>query len=379
MPFTPTRNLFNTQYILERNRYAWIDYARGICIILVCYRHSFEGLINANFPVDDYPVLKLLNSSLVTFRMALFFLISGVFIAGTLYKKGYAVYVIDRFKVLIYPLLVWGCIQITLQLVFKHYTNAKRVPADYLNLILMPRKIEQFWYLNTLFMVGIVYAFFKNVLKFRLWQLMLTAVIFYVADAFFYSTKFNMRYELLTYSFIPDLLHYYIFFFIGDVISAFILNESNKQYLTSFKLLIPLFLFFLATHYYYTTINNYYNNVYYTEYYMPASFLLIALSGCMLTIQISFILQRYKVLKFLRVIGYHSLYIYLMHVMITSFSRAAFSRFVSIPVLLLISVAAGVVIPMIAYNILVRSGFWWLFSLKKPTHEIEYHAKHALS
>lgn len=376
------KDVFNYRYVLERNRFSWIDYARGICIILVCYRHSFEGLINANFPTQRFPLLELMNSSLVTFRMALFFIISGLFITPTLAKRSYTDYLTDRFKVIIYPLLVWGAIQITLQLLAKDYINAKREPVDYLYLIIMPRKIEQFWYLNTLFMVGICYAFFKTVLRFKLWQLMLYAVLMYSLGALFYATNANIHYETLAYSFIPDLLHYTIFFFIGDAISSFIMNEDNKKYLSSIKLLIPVFIFFLLAHYYYTVANAQHNKGYYVEFYMPVSFLIIALSGCVLTIQIGFILQRFNVLKFLRVIGYHSLYIYLIHVIFTSSVRVALSRVFNInyiPLLLLCSVVVGVTVPIVIYNVLVRKGMWWLFSLKKPTDEIRHRSKFILT
>ena len=362
------KDFFNTQYVLQRNRYAWIDYAKGICIILVCYRHSFEGLINAKFPTGNYPFLELINSSLVTFRMALFFIISGIFISGTLAKKTYGNYFIDRFKVIIYPLLVWGSVQITIQLIFKGYTNAQRQPIDYLNLLLMPRKIEQFWYLNTLFMVGISYAFLKSVLKFKMWQLMCAALLLYCLSYVYYNTNANMRYETLAYSFIPDLLHYFIFFFIGDAISSFIMDRTNEKYLSSLKTIIPVFIFFLLAHWYYTVTNTQQQKGYYVEFYMPLSFLVIALSGCVLTVQVSFILQRFKVLKFLRVIGFHSLYIYLMHVIFTGSIRVLVAKLLhitSIPFLLSISVIMGVLLPIIIYNILIRNGMWWLFTLQR--------------
>ena len=369
------KRLFNDKFILSKNRYAWIDYARGICIILVCYRHSFEGLINADFPTDSYPLLSLLNSSLVTFRMPLFFFISGVFISPTLGRKGYTDYLGDRIKTILYPLLIWGSIQITLQLIFSNYTNATASPMYYLYLLIMPRKVDQFWYLNTLFMTGVLYAYLKVVLKWKLFHLMLSALLLYGLGALFYKTHANMRYLTFTYSIVPDILHYYIFLFLGDAASEIIMNKKNEKYLSSAKLFIPALIVFLVAHYYYTIINDYYNKGYYVEFYMPASFLLIALSGCLVTIMISFMLQKWGALKFLRVIGYHSLYIYLMHVMITSFTRVFFSRilhFNSIPLMLLVSVVLGVTIPIIVYNILVSNGMWWVFSLKKPKEEITY-------
>lgn len=366
------RGLFNHQYVLSRNRFPWIDYARGICIILVCYRHSFEGLINANFPTDNYPVLTVMNSALVTFRMALFFFMSGVFIASSLSKKGYGDYVVDRLKVIIYPLLVWGAIQITLQLLSNNYTNAKRSVADYVYLLIMPRKVDQFWYLNTLFFTGILYAYLKAVLKLNMFKLMLTALLLYSLGALYFKTHANMRYLTFTYTVVPDVLHYFIFVFLGDAASGLILDKKNEKYFSSARLFVPAAIVFLAAHYAYTIINNYYNKGYYVEFYMPATFLLVALSGCLITIQICFILQRYESLKFLRVLGYHSLYIYLMHVMITSFTRVFFSKILHItyiPLMLSVSVFLGVVIPVIAYNIFLNNGMWWMFSLKKPAEE----------
>jgi fucose 4-O-acetylase-like acetyltransferase len=370
------RDLFNYRFVLERSRSVWIDYARGICIILVCYRHSFEGLINANFPTDHYPVLTLLNSSLVTFRMALFFIISGSFLSRTLEKKSYSNYIVDRFKVILYPLFIWGAVQITLQLVFSNFTNGKREWVDYFYLIVMPRKIEQFWFLNTLFMVGIVYAFLKSVLRFNIWHLMLTALLFYTLGGLFYSTNANMKYETLAYSFIPDLLHYFIFFFIGDAVTGYLHNAGRRENLITPAKLAGVFIFFLVAHAYYTMVNAHYNKGYFVEFYMPASFLFIALSGCALVIQLAILLEKYKALPFLRVLGYHSLFIYLMHVIITGSTRVLVKHLLhteNVPLVLFLSIINGVLIPVIAYTILTRNGFWWLFTLKKPSDEINYY------
>ena len=36
---------------MKTSRLNWIDYARGIAIILICYRHVFEGSKEAGIPV----------------------------------------------------------------------------------------------------------------------------------------------------------------------------------------------------------------------------------------------------------------------------------------------------------------------------------------
>lgn len=376
------KDVFSARFVLQRNRFAWIDYARGICIILVCYRHCFEGLTHASLETSKFTFFKLMNVSLFSFRMPLFFLVSGIFISTTLLKKDFPTYVKDRFKIILYPMLVWGFIQITLQLLFSDFVNADRKMIDYLNLIIMPRKIEQFWYLNALFVVGVVYAFFKGVMKFNMWQLMITAVLFYATAAIFYQINASTPVDFIAYSFIPDFLHYYIFFFIGDLVSAYILKKENEKYLNSFKILIPVFILFVIAHYFFTIKNLEKGKDYFVEHYLPVLFLFVALTGCAFIIQISFILQKFQKLKFLRVVGYHSLYIYVMHLIVLSAVRNTLVHIFHIryvPALLLVGVAAGIIIPIFLYNFFVRLGAWWLYSLKKPTDEINYYRNLAIS
>jgi hypothetical protein len=92
------------------------------------------------------------------------------------------------------------------------------------------------------------------------------------------------------------------------------------------------------------------------------------LVGGAFVLNVSFILQRLNMFRFLRVIGYHSLYIYVMHLMITAATRIILVRFFgmeNIPLLMIISVTAGIFIPIIFFNIMEQLGAWWLFTLKK--------------
>ena len=69
-------------------RLTWIDYAKGIAILLVIYRHVFEGIKLSGASIDGREFLEYANIFLFSFRMPLFFIISGVFISKSLGKKG---------------------------------------------------------------------------------------------------------------------------------------------------------------------------------------------------------------------------------------------------------------------------------------------------
>src|SRR5688572_1545782 len=211
---------FNSQKILGNTRYAWIDYAKGICIILVTFRHVQEGLHPAG---EDYlyPGLKFADVFFFSFRMPLFFIVSGIFLGGALERKSVNEYIGSRFKTIVYPLLVWGTIQVTLQLLFKDYVNVDRQPIDYLNLLIKPREIEQFWYLHTLFLTGSLYAIMKVWGKFKMLHQVLLGIALFSITGYF---RYNNMYEHL---FILDVFFYYIFFAVGDYFGSIILDQKN--------------------------------------------------------------------------------------------------------------------------------------------------------
>ena len=355
-------SLFNTRYILTRDRYPWIDYARGICIILVCFRHTHEGLVNGDilFP-SEHPVLQFLNVFFFSFRMPLFFIISGVFLGASLRKKGLKHFIEDRFRFIFYPFLVWGCIQITMQLVFKGYVNANRKPIDYFNLLWNPREIEQFWYLNALFFVGITYALVKVKLKFTsLQQLGLGLILYFVS----YFTTVNE----IPIGFLTDVFFFYMFFAIGDNLASFIIEEKKRQQILGRKPLLILLPIFLVLQYFFSKINLSEGDDYFVQRFMPVLFAVVSIAGCAFIMNVSYLLQQLNILRFLRVIGYHSLFIYIMHLMVIAAFRILYTNVLGLTnvyLFIVIGIVAGVFIPMVIYNLAEKVGLGWLFELKK--------------
>lgn len=354
--------LFNSKYILSRDRHAWVDYARGICIILVCYRHTYEGLTNAAvLHAEQYPLLKYLNVFFFSFRMALFFIVSGVFVGMSLQRKGVMEYIKDRFRFILYPFLIWGVIQITLQLVFKDYVNAEREPMDYLYLLIAPRKIEQFWYLNALFNVGALYAILKIKAKFNAWQQLALGLVLYTISALCTMSYIDI-------GFLGDVFFFYPFFALGDALSKLVINATDKSFIASRKMFFIWLPVFFATQYFFTTINLKHNNDYYIQHFQPVLYVLIALAGCVFVVNVSFLLQKFNVARVLRVIGYHSLYIYIMHLMVIAAFRAVYLKVLhgqSLPLFMLAGVSVGIIVPIMVYNLAEKAGLSWLFILKK--------------
>jgi peptidoglycan/LPS O-acetylase OafA/YrhL len=108
---------------------------------------------------------------------------------------------------------------------------------------------------------------------------------------------------------------------------------------------------------------------YYVQNQLPAFFLIVGLIGGAFLIHCSFLLQKANILKFVRVVGYHSLYIYAIHLAVTASTRIFFRHVVEFDnffFLLFLSTILGIVVPIIFFNVTDRLGMWWLFTLKNP-------------
>jgi fucose 4-O-acetylase-like acetyltransferase len=148
---------------------------------------------------------------------------------------------------------------------------------------------------------------------------------------------------------------------VGDLISSFILDPKNREKIASVKNLLIILPVFLVLHYYYLA-----NPDIITKPFM----LVITFSGIAFAILVSFLLEKTQGLQWLKVLGANSLYIYLMHVMIMAANRIFMLKFLqieSIPVVLFTNIIVGLFLPVLIYNILMKTGFWWLFSPNKPS------------
>jgi fucose 4-O-acetylase-like acetyltransferase len=356
-------NIFNTQHILKEKRWKWIDYDKGISIILVGFGHCLS-VMKGHVDLDSYPIFNYIATFLYGFRMPLFFIISGIFISSGLKRKGLSGYVSNRADTVLYPLMVWGIIQITLQLITARISNNTVTPASYLYLLIAPRETGHFWYLNALFCIGVIYAFLRSGLKMKPLAQVGLGLILYCFSAYIHLNNLNA-------GFLTDICEFYLFFSLGDLISNVLLTEQNVKRFSSFKLFFPLLVIFLIIQYQFAKINLHggAEGINYVEHKMPFFFLFEALFGCTISINFSFLLQKYNALKFLRVIGFHSLYIYCMQIIMVTVARVVLINVLKVhyvPALVILIWLSGIIIPIFIYNACMRLNMWWLFTFKRP-------------
>jgi fucose 4-O-acetylase-like acetyltransferase len=345
-----TKRLFSRAFdlpSLKKSRWEWVDYLKGLAIVLVAYRHVLIGIQRSGLVVPEWLVTA--NMIFFSFRMPLFFILSGLFISGSLSKRTVPQLINIKFANILYPYLVWSFIQISLQIFMGGSTNSNRGFRDYLYILYQPRGLDQFWYLPALFFATVFYILIKRTFNPPHWvQLLLGLLLYFLAP---YADSVSIM---------SDWMSFYFFFALGDALSVFFFKASSQRFLKSHWTLIGMIPIFILTQVYYIR-----HNVGLVE------FLIISLVGCLFMFMLAFRLERWGTLRFLRVLGYHSLYIYVMHVIVAAFIRVTLMKFFHIQqpvVLLVLGIFFGVTIPVIFYNFVGKDGIgWFLFSPTKKS------------
>ncbi len=342
-------NIEQSDISKKSNQVQWINYAKGIAIILIVYRHSLTGMTAAGISVNNYFITA--NEVVLSFRMPLFFIISGFFFSNSFVKKGFLNFTKSRAFTILYPYFIWGGLQIGIQILLSAYTNKSKSVHDFLNLIISPRSVDQFWYLYTLFAVTLLYSIFHLIFKGNKILQLLTGVVFY---GFI---------NLLAKAELPWLIaNFYIYFALGDYMADYIFKKETFKLFSSRKILFIILPIFVAA-----------QITWMVQINLPIFLkLIIALIGCLFTIILSFRLDKLNILKYLIIIGQYSLPIYLIHILIISGIRIGLNKilgYANAYAMLPLCVILGIILPIIFYRITVKKlGFYWLFSLEKPTN-----------
>lgn len=356
---------FNAAHILESKRLAWIDYAKGLTIILVVYHHCYLTLINSGVQVSPWMINA--NLFVYSFRMPMFFMLSGLFIAKSLQKRGAKKYIENRARILLYPYLLWAIVQITLSVIFARYSN-NPLPLSlnrYLVIFYQPNATSQLWYLITLFNTALLYVLLKSTFHLsNRWQFVL-GIIFYMISPF-----------LMFNSMLQDTTRFYVYLVFGSIISDFILSKDNFKLFSSVKLLIPLaILAFLSQYYLFEHLHLYRLEMsidlkgltlqhVLLHFWGMLRFTTIVMIGCAFALNACAIFERFGKAVFMRVLGYHSLYIYLMHVLIAVGLRMVFVDFLHYTnayILLPLLIIVGMIGSTMIYNLCKHIGLGCLF------------------
>lgn len=337
----------------SNGRLGWVDYARGIAILLVVYRHCLVGLRRAGVEVPGS--LYAVQEFLYNVRMPVFFVLSGIFLTTSLRKSNIRAIARKKTASLLYPYILWSVFLISLQWLLSDYTNSSRSAKDYLYILLQPRELDHMWYLLALFNTTLLYLLLKPLLANK--PLLHTALAVALHFLSFY---------LGPWSFFSDIAYHYIFLVCGVLAADTVMRWEQVPPRKTVIYLLGLAPVFIAGQLFWlhTTGPDYQTE----NWWELGPYLVIILVACLVYYLVSRLIQAWGYMQWLAGIGKHSLYIYILHIHVIGFVRIFFVKFAgqTNPLLiLLVSLLAGILLPVIFFKISNRFGWNFLFTAPK--------------
>jgi fucose 4-O-acetylase-like acetyltransferase len=83
-----------------------VDIVKGIAILLVVMEHTAQGMFSRGWWVGMNAYLTDLY--VYSFHMPAFFFVAGLFLAGSIQRRGPSAFTADKAKTILYPYLVWA-------------------------------------------------------------------------------------------------------------------------------------------------------------------------------------------------------------------------------------------------------------------------------
>lgn len=219
-------------------RIEYLDFAKGILIILVLFNHICWQVKNNGISNNFIDLLMSYFFLYTPFFMSTFFMITGL---CSNYNKRFSVFLHNKIKTLIIPALFLGFIQNLISLILKYPDS-----LEFKSLIWMFIKMiselffngGQYWFLSSIFIANLlfwgVYNFIKNdFLKFTIIILLYTIGTLLFNNG--YSNIWSVQQALLLIPFIylgnifngKEFSNKYIFLFIIYILSILVLSHYD--------------------------------------------------------------------------------------------------------------------------------------------------------
>lgn len=327
-------------------RESWVDYAKGIGIILVVFGHVNRGLYSSGIYLSE-GIYKTIDNFIYSFHMPLFFFLSGLFFLQSINRRGRKDFIISKIDTIVYPYIVWSLLQGCVEVLLSQYTNSKTSINSVLSLFTEPR--AQFWFLYALFMVFAFLAIIYNKKAFSnyLPVLILTTLCL------------NIYRDSLTDQFHFIYLSTYLFFFLAGIMFQKYI-ERVERYTNGLSLGVVLIVFFMFEVVFLRNSQNSYNDA-------GLETAALATTGIVFFSTLSIYLTKYKI-NILRKLGELSMMIYLMHILAASGIRIILSKLAHTNnwyAHAFVGTLCGILLPVLAVVILRKCNINFLFSRPK--------------
>jgi uncharacterized membrane protein YcfT len=317
------------------HRIDWVDYAKGICIILVVMMHSTLGVEKA---MGETGLLGHFIEWARPFRMPDFFLISGLFLARRI-SAPWGKYADTKIIHFAYFYVLW----MTIQFLFKGHgiykeQGALGVAHDYaLGLI------EPFGTLWFIYLLAVFFALTKLLQK-------VPPLLMFAAAAMLEALPVHTGWTL-----IDEFSARYVYFFAGYWLAAHVFNFAHSVSAEKVATVLAAFLVWVV-------LNG--ALVFSGVSQLPVISLGLGLAGAMAVVALGVMLARSGKATALRYLGANSIVVYLAFFIFMAATRSALLRFapwLGVDVMSLLVTLAGVIGPVGLHLLVKTTRFKYLF------------------
>lgn len=267
-----------------QDRVAWVDYAKGVCILLVVMFHTVNHYEEA---VGATGWMRWIVDFSKPFRMPDFFLISGLFLSRTI-NANLLTYFDKKVVHFAYFYLLW----LALTLLVTDHDTLTANPVEFLKLygwnILQPTGV--LWFAH---MLAVFYVITRLVRRLPKWSILLVAAALQIAHQALWIDTPSFA--------INRLMDYYVFFFLGHAISGLVFDVADRAKARPWTTVSVLAGWGVCN--YLLTQQQ--------MHHLPVYGLFMGLAGAIALVEVAALLSKWKSARLLRYCGQNSIVIYL--------------------------------------------------------------------
>ncbi len=323
----------------------WVDYGKGVGIVLVVYAHLLSSGYHAGLHIPKRFFL-FSDSIIYSFHMPFFFFLAGLLVEKSFSKRGFGEFIGSKVKLLVYPYLIWSFVQAGCELLFSGQSLRGITISDIWAIPYLP--LAQFWYLYALLWMYVAYALLQTMGEFA------SATMIVSACLFFY---FPINTEILAvHGFCTGFI-----FFVSAVLIKKYLGNMGEYTMPLWITIVSLLCLFGSGCY---IFENKIEPTRLTNGLHPFYFFILAVLGISFCVGLSQYLARKRYCQIVQRIGICSLPIYLVHMLAGVGARVILWNYFHIQnplVHMIVGVGVGLFVPIILYKIALNNDFPYFF------------------
>jgi len=282
-------------------RVDWVDYAKGICIVMVVMMHSVLGV---ELAAGQTGFMHVLVAFAKPFRMPDFFLISGLFLPLVI-GRDWRTYLDRKVVHFAYFYVLW----VTIQFGFKAPAFAAETSWGHAGFLYLESFIEPFgtlWFIYLLPIFFVVTKLTRKITPLAIWAV---------------AAALEMAHVVTGWTVIDEFCARFVYFYSGYLFADTVFALADRARAEPARALAGLALWVI--------VNGGLVAMGYSEW--PLVSLMLGLSGACAIVTFGTLLARMRWLNFLRFCGEHSIVIYLAFFLPMASMRTLLLRTALIP------------------------------------------------